>query len=104
MAKVIWTTPALDDLQDIISFISKDSKVYAERFGARIIRTPRRLVQFPLSGRVVPEFKNDAIRELIYGAYRIIYTIEDDTCYIVAVIHGSRDVLRHLAPGAWEIQ
>ena len=103
MGKVIWTDPALDDLHDIIEHISEDSPVYAERFGLQVVESPRRLEQFPYCGRTVPEFKDENIRELIYGSYRIIYLIRNDDCYITAVIHGSRDILRHLKPGDWDI-
>ncbi len=103
MAKVIWTEPALNELHDIINHIAKDSPVYAERFGVRVVGAPRRLEQFPSCGRIVPEFKDENIRELIYGSYRIIYLMQQDTCYIVAIIHGSRDILRHLKPGDWDV-
>lgn len=73
MTKVIWTEPALNDLREIIDYIAKDSLVYAERLGIKIVEAPRRLKEFPMSGRVVQEFNDDATRELIYGAYRIIY-------------------------------
>lgn len=103
MAKVIWTEPALNDLLDVIKHIAKDSPIYAERFGLRVVEAPRHLMQFPACGRVVPEFNEENIRELIYGAYRIIYLIREDSCYITAVIHGSRDILLHLKPGEWDI-
>ncbi|HHT9124422.1 MAG TPA: type II toxin-antitoxin system RelE/ParE family toxin [Candidatus Brocadiia bacterium] len=103
MAKVIWTEPALKDLHDVIEHIAEDSQIYAERFGIRVVEAPRRLVQFPYCGRVVPEFKDENIRELIYGSYRIIYLIRQDVCYITAIIHGSRDILRHLKPGDWDV-
>jgi len=72
MAKVVWTRPALDDLNDIVEYISRDSKVYAERFATRVLEAARRLEDFPYSGRLVPEFKEEDIREVIYGSYRII--------------------------------
>jgi len=72
MAKVVWTGPALDDLNDIVEYISRDSKVYAERFATRVLEAARRLEDFPYSGRLVPEFKEEDIREVIYGSYRII--------------------------------
>lgn len=103
MGKVIWTDPALKDLHDIIEHIAEDSPVYAERFGLQVVEAPRRLGQFPNCGRMVPEFKDENIRELIYGSYRIIYLIRHNACYITAVIHGSRDILRHLKPGEWDI-
>ncbi len=103
MAEVIWTEPALKDLHNIMGYIAEDSQVYAERFGTRVVEAPRQLTQFPLNGRRVPEFEDENIRELIFGAYRIIYLIREKICYVVAVIHGSRDMLRHLEPGDWDV-
>jgi toxin ParE1/3/4 len=103
MAKIIWTEPALNDLREIIEYIAKDSAVYAERTGVRVVEAPRQLEQFPLSGRIVPEFKESNIRELIYGSYRIIYLFQTDICYIVAVVHASRDILQHLETGDWDV-
>lgn len=103
MVQVIWTQPALNDLRDIVQHISQDSAVYAERFAHSVVQAPKRLARFPHSGRVTPEFGKPGIRELIYGSYRIIYVIRRSTCYIVAVVHGSRDILRHLKPGTWDV-
>lgn len=103
MAKVIWTEPALNDLHDIFEHIAKDSFVYAEKFAIRVVDAPKKLEKFPYCGRIVPEFQNENIRELIYGAYRIIYSIRQNECYMVAVIHGSRDILSHLEPGDWDV-
>lgn len=104
MAKVIWTEPALEDLHAIIAFISKDSLFYAERLAAKILHSSGQIRTFPYIGRVVPEFDDKAIRELIYGAYRIVYKVEAETCYIIAVMHGSRDILKHITPGDWDVQ
>ncbi len=103
MAEVIWTRPALDDLKDIVEYISRDSKVYAERFATRVMEAAKRVEEFPYSGRLVPEFKEENIRELIYGSYRIIYVLRGKTCYVTAVIHGSRDILRQLDTGDWDV-
>ena len=103
MVQVIWTEPALADLHDIVKHISQDSAIYAERFAASVVQAPRRLIRFPRSGRMTPEFGEPSIRELIYGSYRIIYVLRRETCHIVAVVHGSRDILRHLTPGAWDV-
>ena len=37
MVKVIWSEPALDDLRGVIEFIARDSDVYAERLGIRLV-------------------------------------------------------------------
>ena len=48
------------------------------------------LEDHPLSGRVVPEVGDDAIRELIRGNYRIVYRLKQDVVEIVTVFHGAR--------------
>ena len=103
MARVIWTEPALDCLKSIFEYIAADSFVYAERLTQHILEAPKKLADFPLCGRVVPEIQDENIRELIYGSYRIIYQIRQDTCYVAAVIHGSRDILSQLKPGEWDV-
>lgn len=52
------------------------------------------IADFPFSGRKVPEYDIDQIREIIEGPYRIIYHIKPDQIDVVAVIHGARGVLR----------
>ena len=103
MAEVIWTEPALIDLHDIFEHIARGSLTYAEKFVNRVVVAVKRLELFPCCGRIVPEFNNESIRELIYEVYRIIYVIRKNECYIATVIHGSRDIFRHLEPGTWEI-
>jgi len=103
VAKVVWTGPALKDLEVIVRFIAMDSPRYAERFSKRLVQAPQALKDYPSLGRVVPEYELPNFRELIHGAYRIIYEIRQDTCYIEAVIHSSRDLMMHYEPGQWDV-
>jgi toxin ParE1/3/4 len=103
VAKVDWTGPALKDLEIIVRYIAMDSPRYAEGFSKRLVRAPLVLKEYPLIGRVVPEYELSNFRELIHGAYRIIYEIRHDTCYIEAVIHASRDLMMHYEPGKWDV-
>ena len=66
MRKIIWTDPAVESLQAIFDYISTDSEYYARRFIERIIKTVEKLTTFPNSGRIVPEYGNPAVRELIH--------------------------------------
>ncbi len=52
---------------------------------------PRRCERF--SGRRVPEYDMEQIREIFEGPYRIVYYIKPDQIDVLAVIHGARDVL-----------
>ena len=103
MAEVVWADPALNDLRAVVEYIARDSRTYAERFARRVLQATRRLETFPRSGRVVPEFGEGCLRELIYGSYRIIYLLRSDTCYVIALVHASRRLLERLRPGEWDI-
>jgi toxin ParE1/3/4 len=92
MVKVIWTEFALEDLRLIHEYISKDSKIYADRFIEKIINRISQLENFPKSGRVVPEFEVEILRELIEGNYRIVYKINSEHIGIVRIHHAAREL------------
>jgi toxin ParE1/3/4 len=48
------------------------------------------LEHVPLSGRDVPEYDDETVRELFVYSYRIIYAVEEDQTAVVAVIRGRR--------------
>ena len=92
MVNVIWTELAIEDLKSIHDYISLDSKVYADRFVEKIFSRVDQLKSHPQSGRVVPEFRAEIIRELIEGRYRIIYKVNPDSIAITRVHHSARDL------------
>ena len=92
--KVHWTDTAEGHLDAMYAYIALDSPEYAKRLIDRLTRRSERIADFPLSGRRVPEYDADQIREVIEGPYRIIYHIKADQIDVVAVIHGAMDVLR----------
>ena len=87
--KIIWTEDGIGSFEEVVQYISKDSVYYASNFEKKIWLSIERLKDFPYMGRVVPEYSNPDIRELIYQNYRIVYTISSNVVYIVLVIHGS---------------
>lgn len=60
----------------------------------RLTRRSQQIAGFPLSGRRVPEYDLDQIREVIEGTYRIICHIKPDQIDVLAVIHAARSVLQ----------
>jgi addiction module RelE/StbE family toxin len=91
---VYWTKTAQDHLDAIRDYIAQDSPEYADRTVDRLTRRSQQIATFPLSGRRVPEFNLDQIREIIEGSYRIIYHIDPDRINVLAVIHAATNVLR----------
>ena len=70
------------------------SAEYAIRTIDRLTRRSQQIADFPLSGRSVTEYDMDQVREVIETPYRIIYHIKPDQIDVLAVIHGSQDILR----------
>jgi len=92
MKNIIWTEPAVNDLQSIFEYISSDSEYYARIFIGKIIQKAEEVIDFPQIGRVVPEYNEPNIREVFHQNYRIIYRIEPEAILILTVIHGRRDL------------
>lgn len=96
MAKVKWSNLALYDLRAIHDYVAQDSPKYADRLMDKLIERVDVLEQHPRIGRKVPEFNNEAIRELIEGNYRIIYRIESEDQIGIARIHHAARLLKGL--------
>ncbi len=91
---VHWTETAEQHLDAIYAYIARDSIAYALRTVDRITRKSQQIGAFPLSGRRVPEYDMDQIREVFVGPYRIIYHMKLNQIDVIAVIHGAMEVLR----------
>ncbi|HEX5736410.1 MAG TPA: type II toxin-antitoxin system RelE/ParE family toxin [Blastocatellia bacterium] len=68
--KIKWSPKAAEDVEAIASYISQDSPAYAAAIVKKILNVTRNLSYFPLSGRVVPEFDEETIREQFTYSYR----------------------------------
>ncbi|PKB64123.1 MAG: plasmid stabilization protein [SAR202 cluster bacterium Io17-Chloro-G2] len=80
----------MDDTRFIRDFIARDSPRYAALVAQQLVGAVERLETLPRSGRVVPEFRDDRLREIISGSYRIVYQLLDDTVEVLTVHHGAR--------------
>jgi toxin ParE1/3/4 len=77
-SKIKWSPRAASNLEEICNYISKDSIYYASLFAKRILSVVKNIPAFPKSGRIVPEYSNDNLREKIYEDYRIVYRIKNE--------------------------
>jgi plasmid stabilization system protein ParE len=76
--------------------VAQTSPEYARRIVDQLTNRSKQIVNFPLSGRMVPEYELNEVREVIEGSYRVVYLIknEQEQIEILAVIHTSRDRLK----------
>lgn len=95
MVKINWTDQALQDIDNIAEFISKDSLKYAKIQTQLFFERVESLFTQPELGRVVPELQKKKIRELIVGNYRIVYRIISLKRIDILTIHHSRRLLQN---------
>ncbi|OUY08388.1 type II toxin-antitoxin system RelE/ParE family toxin [Acinetobacter populi] len=84
---VVWTEHARMQLRDIHNYIAKDSPLYAKRTVLDITQKTKILEKFLKIGKITPETDQEHIRELSIHSYRIIYQIEKNDIYILAIVH-----------------
>lgn len=92
MAEVVWSKLALNDLEHIYDYISRDSVFYARKTIQKILDRVSMLTDYPEMGREVPEFVRNDIKELIEGNYRIFYLVRKNNVSIIRVHHAARNV------------
>ncbi len=98
--KLFWTDTAVKHLSGIYAYIAQNSPQYARRVVDLLTRRSEQISKFPSSGRIVPEFETEQIREVIEGSYRIIYYIKPDQIDVLAVIHGSQQITEYFPPSS----
>ncbi len=91
MATVRWTLAAIKDLDDIADYVANASPGSAYSLALDLYEAPQRLEQFPLSGERLTQYQEE-VRQILKHNYRIVYQISGDRCWIVAIIHASRDL------------
>ncbi len=96
MAEVIWTDPALDQLEEIAEYIALDKPDAASNLVKATFSTVERPEQFPESGHAPPELTDSIYRELYVRPCRIFYRNEDNVALILHVMREERQLRRLL--------
>ena len=90
--QVIIAPSAQTDLADIVRYVAQHNSDAAARLGFELITRAENLADFPEIGRMVPEFRQPNLREIICRSFRIIYRLRRDNqrIEIVRFWHGAR--------------
>lgn len=88
--KVKFTPSARRQFLEGLEYIRLDSPTAARSFREKVETILERLVDFPESGRSIPEFPDLPHREVIVRPYRFFYRIVGKTVWIVAVWHSAQ--------------
>ena len=90
MAQVIWTEPALQDLDQIADYISLDNPKAAKKLARSCFERVENLADHPKLGKSVPELEPSVYRQLVFSPCRIFYRIEDEKVYIIHVMRTEK--------------
>lgn len=90
-----WSPLALERVSEIASYIALDKPSAAETWVDGLFESVERLKSYPKSGRKVPEVGIERIREIVYGAYRVIYGVDERAGKIsVLTVRRGSEMLR----------
>lgn len=86
-----WSPLAMERAAEIASYIALDKPSAAESRIDGLFESVECLERHPMSGRVVPEVNIERIREIIYGAYRVVYRVDNQAqkISVLTVLRGS---------------
>lgn len=96
MAQIIWTEPALNDLNEIAEYISLDKPSAAKTLVRSVFKTVKRLKDFAESGQKPEELPKTEYRVVIVGPCRVFYRVNGESVYILNVMRGERELRRFI--------
>ena len=88
--KIRMSIRSLKDINEIKDYISKNNPGIAVKFISKIVEIIDSIPDNPLKGRVVPEYLNPNIREIIFKNYRIVYQLLDKTISILTIFESHK--------------
>lgn len=96
MAQIVWSEPALNDLDDIAEFIALSNPQAAGELVSRVFAKVTRLELFPDSGREIAELPELPFHELLVNPCRIFFRQEAEKIYILHVMRQECDLKKFL--------
>ncbi|MBI4847111.1 MAG: type II toxin-antitoxin system RelE/ParE family toxin [Nitrospirae bacterium] len=90
-ATISFALSAVTDLEDIQTYYNNERVSEAgNRLTGELISKIERLADHPLSGRIVPEFNVEHLREIIHPPFRIVYRFDKKRVRIVRIWRSER--------------
>ncbi|HMN44934.1 MAG TPA: type II toxin-antitoxin system RelE/ParE family toxin [Povalibacter sp.] len=90
MAEIIWTEPALSDLDAIADYIALDNPAAAAAVVKRVFEHVGQLSSHPESGSRPPELKRSRYRQIVEPPCRVFYRTDGERVYVLYVMRAER--------------
>ena len=90
MAVLIWTEPALLDLDEVAEYIALDNATAASNYVQKVFDKVERLATYPNSGKRTKELPRTSYREIVVPPCRVFYRVEKGTVFVLHVMRSER--------------
>jgi len=90
MVEIVWTEPAISDLDAIADFIALENPVAAQKLVRRIFKHVEQLASHPKSGSKPAELKGWNYRQIVEPPCRVFYRYDDNRVFILHVMRSER--------------
>lgn len=90
MAEIVWSEPALADLEAIADYIALENPAAASAVVQRIMAHVGRLSEHPESGSRVPELGRSRYRQLVEPPCRVFYRYDGQQVFILHLMRTER--------------
>src|SRR5215510_6056680 len=90
MVELIWTEPALSDLDTIADYIALENPEVARGLVQRVFQHVEQLAQYPESGSRPQELRGSRYRQIVEPPCRVFYRYDGERVLVVYVMRGER--------------
>jgi toxin ParE1/3/4 len=94
MVEIIWTEPALRELDEIADYIALDNPAAASDLVRRVFQHVGQLANHPESNSRPPELKNSRCRRIVEPPCRAFYRLGGSNVVVLYVMRSERPLRR----------
>lgn len=90
MVEIIWTEPALSDLDAVADYIALENPAAASDWVKRVITHVDQLAEHPDSGSRLPELGRSRYRQIVEPFCRVLYRFDGERVLVLHVMRAER--------------
>ena len=90
MAQIVWTEPALNDLDAIADYIALENPTAASELVRRVFAHVEQLEAHPESGSMPPELGRSRYRQIVEPPCRVFYRFDGERVFVLYVMRAEQ--------------
>ncbi len=92
MVEIVWTEPALSDLDAIADFVALENPVAASKLVRKVFKHVEQLTDHPKSGSKPVELEGWNYRQIVEPPCRVFYRHDDSYIFILHVMRSEQQL------------